>query len=499
MSLGSVLSIARGALSAHQTVIQTAGHNIANVETPGFTRQRVELSANFPQRLPFGSVGTGLKIDDVVRVRDQLLDVTYRQESAGAADAGFRRDLLASLEGILGEPSETGLSASMDAMWSAWSDFATQPTSQAARAVVLQRAQTVATTLNGFDSRIGDLRGQTTLRLSSTLTSLNALADSIAKLNGQIVSAEVGGNQAPDLRDQRDRALDALSKLGEVRVMEGPSGAQQVLLGNNLVVDGIHAKQFQIAVDTGTTTAIAMVGDPARPLKSFGGSVAGMVDFLNGGLRETQDRLDALANGLARAVNEVHAVGKAPGDPTRAVFVDRTDNSFVAAGDPFRRPSVSPGTVTARTIGVNARLLDDASRLAASSDATGRPADNDVALAMAALRTASTVRVANGGAPVTVTVAHRLPGQATPDVTTSLGEHYRAAASSIGTQAKDARGSAEVREALAAQAEQRRQSYGGVNLDEELTQLMRAQQAYAAAAKVISAADEMMQTLVQMI
>ena len=504
MSLGSVLSVARQALAVQQNVIQTAGHNIANAETPGYSRQRVELSAMHPQTLPYGTVGTGVQVNDIRRSRDVLLDVTWRKEVGGSASAGLRRDLLSNIENVLGEPSETGLSAAMDAMWSAWSDLAASPTSAAARAVVVQRAGTVATTLNGFDQRLNDFRQQTGLRLTDTISQFNALAKQIAQVNGQIVSAEVSGNQAPDLRDQRDLLIDQMAQLGDVRVFEAENGSAQVLVGNNLVVDGVTAKEFRIAAPrdaTDISVNIALVGDPARPLLPFGGKIGEMVSVLNGSLRDTQDRLDALATTLARAVNAVHGAGAdANGDPAGALFVDKGSNTFDPTGDPFRLPTVTPGTITARTIGIRAAIQTNPQLLATTSSAT-RPADNDVALAMAALRTNASVTVANGAPPLTVTVTHLLRGQdpARPTTTVSLGEHYRAAASSLGTQVRDATSEATVRQTLADQADQRRAAMSGVNMDEELTTLMRAQQAYAAAAKVVAAADEMMQTLVQMI
>ena len=506
MSLGSVLSVARQALAVQQNIIQTAGHNIANAETPGFSRQRVEVSAMYPQILPAGTVGTGVQVDDIRRSRDVLLDVTWRREAGGSASASLRRDLLSNVEGVLGEPSETGLSAAMDAMWSAWSDLAAAPTSAAARAVVVQRAGTVATTLNGFDQRLGDFRQQTQLRLTDTISQLNALAGQIAQVNGQIVSAEVSGNQAPDLRDRRDLLVDQMAQLGDVRVFEAPNGSAQVLVGNNLVVDGVTAKEFRIAAprdSSDISVNIATVGDAARPLLPFGGRIGEMVNVLNGSLRDTQDRLDALATALARSVNAVHAAGvDANGAPAERFFVDRGSDTFEVTGDPFRLPTVLPGTITARTIGVRRAVQADPSLVATTSGAT-RPADNDVALAMAALRTSSVVTLPNATPPRTVRTDHQLRGQPAPDPSrppaATLGEHYRAAASSLGTQVRDATSEAAVRQTLVDQADQRRAAMSGVNMDEELTTLMRAQQAYAAAAKVVSAADEMMQTLVAMI
>jgi flagellar hook-associated protein 1 FlgK len=367
--------------------------------------------------------------------------------------------------------------------------------------VVVQRAQAVASTLNGFDQRLGDVRQQTSLRLTDSIAQLNGWAEQIAQLNRQIVSAEVSGNQAPDLRDQRDLLVDRLAQLGEVRVFEAPNGSAQVLLGNNLVVDGAVAQRFRVATDTGLRTEIALEGDPARPLQSLGGALAQTLDVLNSGLRDTQDRIDALANALARAVNAVHAAGvDATGAPAGPLFVDRTTDTFDAAGDAFRANGPLGGTVTARTIGVRLAVQRDPRLLAATSGAA-RPADNDVALAMAALRDGATVTVGNATPPVTVRVELILRGQsaAAPTRGIALGEHYRSAASVLGTQVRDATSEAAVRQTLADQAEARRTATSGVNLDEELTTMMRAQQAYAAAAKVVSAADEMMQVLVAMV
>lgn len=505
MSLGSVLSIARQAMSVQQNIIQTAGHNISNVETPGFSRQRVDTSAMFPQVFSFGAVGTGVQVDNVRRMRDELLDVTWRKETGGASAAGLRKELLSSIEQVLGEPSDTGLSAAMDAMWSSWSDLASTPTSAAARAVVVQRAQAVASQLNGFDQRLEDIRNQSALRLTDSVSQINALADQIAQVNTQVVSAEVSGNQAPDLRDQRDRLIDQLSALGDVRVFIDARGSAQVLLGSTVVVDGSRAQQLRIAApldETDITTGLALVSDPARKLLPIGGKVGEMVNVLNGSLRDTQDRLDALATTLARAVNAVHAVGvDATGQAGVPIFVDRGNDAFDPTGDPFLLPRPNPGTVTARTIGVNTAILANNQRLAASSGAD-RPADNDVALAMAALRSNASVTVANANPPVApIVVRHLLRGQAVASPTTgiTLGEHYRAAASALGTQVRDAISDTTVRETLVRQVDARRASASGVNMDEELTNLMRAQQAYAAAAKVVSAADEMMQVLTQMI
>lgn len=502
MSLSSILSVARTALNYQQAVIQTAGHNIANAETEGYSRQRVDGQAATPQYFSYGTIGTGVSIDDIRRARDGLLDVSYRQEASGYGAASLRQELLSSVEGILGEPSEDGLAGAMDAFWSSWSELASAPTSEAARSVVQQRAQNVVSQLNGFDQRLSDLRGQTRIRLDNALTELNGLAGQIAQLNGRIVEAEVGGKMANDLRDQRDLAIDRLSKLGDVRVLPQSDGAVAVLLGNNTIVDGVHAEQLRVAEGTGGMLQLASSRSPADPLLPVGGALQTMLQFQNVELAETQERLDAIANTLARTVNAVHTLGNdgTADTPYLNFFVDKASDTYLA-GDPFATPPAE-GVVTARNIGVASAIQRDPTRIASTSSLANRPADNDVALVLAGMRTAKTIVL--GGvtlATVDFTTVDRTttPAGRRTSAPGTFADYYRSTTSGLAAQVKDAESTATVRKTLTEQADQRRASVSGVNIDEEMTTLMRAQQAYAAAAKVISAADEMMQTLIGII
>lgn len=507
MSLGSVLGTARSALAAQQVVIDTAGHNIANAQTAGYSRQRVELDAGTPQRLTYGMVGGGVQVAEITRARDQLLDTSVRQEAGGESAATQRQSLLGSVEGILGEPSDTGLAAAMDAFWSGWSDLAAQPSSGAAKAVVVQRGAAAATMLNQFDRRLTDLRTQTTDALDNSLVDANGLAKQIADLNGRIVTDEAGGHQSNDLRDARDAAVDKLAALGAVRALPKADGSVQVTFGSYALVDGARARQLQRTTDVDGTVALAFTDQPDHALQAAGGSTQGMIDFLNGGMQGVQDRIDALANTLAGAVNQVVAQGKdASGAAAAPFFVSVKDGLFSAAADPFASPT-APGTVTARTIRVNAALTADASGLPTSSSAQ-RPRDNDLALAIAGLRTSPTTTL--GGVTVSFTVPDRgkpaitangttAPAKAASTGPTTFADFYNAAVTGVGVQVKAATDDAQVRTTLADQARTRRQSVTGVNTDEELTNLMQAQQAYAAAAKIVTAVDEMMKTLVEMI
>src|SRR5688572_10617755 len=137
MSIGSILNTAREAMRAHQTAVQIASQNIANAQTEGYSRQRVDLQAALPTVFPYGSVGTGVDIAGITRARDSLLDFAYRSDFSGSRMADTTASALAQIQSVFGEPSDTGLRAALDEFWSAWNDLAGDPTNTSAKAVVI--------------------------------------------------------------------------------------------------------------------------------------------------------------------------------------------------------------------------------------------------------------------------------------------------------------------------------------------------------------------------
>ena len=485
MSIGSIFSIARTAMGAQQAIIQVAGHNIANAETEGYSRQISTLVPNRPERWEGGTVGTGVVLDRIERARDQTLDAAYRSESSDASAFGMRRDLLATVEEVLGEPSDDGLASQLDAFWGAWSDLASNPSSAAARSVVQQRGGIVASTLNAFDTRFKELREQTRLQLSNSVQELNGLAEQIASLNARLVEAEAGGRVSNDLRDARDMAIDKMSKFGDVRVIPSPDHSVQVLLGANSIVDGSRTRPLSLHEDASGAMSLRFPRT-TEPLLPVGGSTTAMIRFLNEDLADATGRLDAMAQGLVGAVNTAHRLGQtfdASGVATAA-------GDFFHPGevDPAAPPALLPVTAASIRLSDAVRASPTAIAASAASPSPGNvagPGNNEVALRLATLRTAV----------------------ATVSFTTSAGTteaggfaaFYRDMTGRLGTEVKDATDSATVHETLADNSVRRRTSVSGVNVDEELTTLMRAQQAYAAAAKVISIAEELLRTVVEMV
>ncbi len=482
MSSG-LLSIARTALLTHQSAIQTISQNIANAETPGYSRQEAVLVANTPVRMSYGNVGTGVHVETIIRKRDILLDDSYRSASTLAGSAEMRRDLMGQVESVFGEPSDAGMGSALDAFWGSWSDLAASPGSVSARAVVQQRGRQVAQLFNEYDTQLTQQRNSTLERLQNTVSSINSIAAQVAELNTRIVTSESNGDTNNELRDLRDMKLDELSKIAGTRVVPQSNGSTSVLIGNSTLVQGDTARPLTLKLEVPNpmpATPLADVnvriqlGTSLDRLAPVAGELASIVEVLNVDIPGARSRLDAMAAQFATAVNTIHTTGY--------TFSGNTVPG-TAAGNFFDAGTVS-NPVTAATIRMDSAVLNDPLKIAASSNANG-PTDNSLAQSLAGLRL--TDNTVNWTSSTGVTETGSFLG------------FFRSMVTRIGIDTAAATDNATVYRNLADQSDARRQSVSGVSTDEELVNMMRVQQSYQAATKMIKAADDMMQTLLSLV
>lgn len=491
MSLGSILSVARGAIFAHQTASQVAAQNIANVSTEGYSRQRAELTTGMAMQFPYGSIGTGVVVNGITRMRSEALDVNYRRQSAGLAGATVRQDVLTEVQGIFGEPQDQGLADALDKFWSSWSDLANSPGNGPAQAVVRQRGANLASMLNQYASRLGETTSNTAATLQSNVDTANQLAAHVASLNDEITAAESGGRQAPDLRDERDRTADQLAKLTGARAMPQANGTYSIVIGGTTIVDASVARPLRLA-KIGAAYGV-QVGASPDALQSLDGEAGAMVRLLNTDLPAIGGKLDALAKGLVDGVNYVHEQGW-----TAAGEALQTSRGVATNWDPTLGPTgpgiefFEPSKVNAATITLSADVLADASVIASGVTQNG-PGDNSLALRMAALRDGTGMQTLSGSLGANPIVG------ANVQASTSYAEFYRGIVTQLGLDTSAAGTEFSSADALTSQAATRREQVSGVSMDEELTNLMRNQQAFAAAAKLVTTVDEMMQTVLQMV
>ena len=491
MSLGSILSVARGAIFAHQTASAVVAQNIANAETEGYSRQRANLITGIPTQMPYGAIGTGVVVSGVTRMRSEALDVNYRSQASGLAGATVRQDVLTEVQGIFGEPQDQGLADALDKFWSAWSDLSNSPSNGPAQAVVRQRGANLSAMLNQYASRLTEVTTNTAATLQSNITTANQLATQVASLNDEITSAESGGVQAPDLRDQRDRVADQLAKLTGARAMSQANGTYSIVIGGTTIVDGSNARPMSVS-KTGNTYGVT-VGTSPDAVQALGGEAGAMVTLLNTDLPAVGGKLDALAKGLVDGVNYLHRQGwTAAGEQlqtARGVTMN-WDPTLGATGPGIDFFDASH--VDAASIALSADVLADSSVIASGITQNG-PADNSLALQMAALRDGTGMQSLSGSLGSNPIVGSNVSS------TTSYAEFYRGVVTQLGLDTAAASTAFSASDALTSQAATRREQVFGVSMDEELTNLMRHQQAFSAAAKLVSTVDEMMQTVLEMV
>ncbi|MBX6365035.1 MAG: flagellar hook-associated protein FlgK [Gemmatimonadetes bacterium] len=463
MSLGGILSIARSALIAQQGAMQVASHNIANAQTEGYTAQRANLVAAPSLTTAAGTVGTGVLLQGVTHSRDLFLDASYREEAAEAAGWATREDLLGRVETIFGEPSDNGLASAMDAFFSAWSDVASRPASASARAVVIERGAQLAAEFRQRSAALQQLGADIQTRLENSIDRLNTLAAQVADLNHRIVALESDGTTASDLRDARDRALDEMSTIVPLQIVERGDGSIAANVNGFTLVEGSGAARFEV---DSTAGAFSIKTASGSTVTGVGGAVGAMLDTLNVDLVGARSQLDTLAASLADAVNTQHRNGVS--------LSQKTGLDFFASG--------GAAAIDASNITISPDITGPDDVAAGTGDTSTTPptylaGNNNVALALSQLRDLA---------------QPALSGK-------SFGDYYTDTVSDVGLAVAAARDAAEVHQTLAEQADNRRAAVSGVSTDEELTRLIQAQSAYAAAARVVTAANEMIQSVLDMV
>lgn len=446
MSISSLTNIAQSALLAQETAIQVTGQNIANAQTPGYSRQRLALSASTPNNTPNGVLGTGVSITSITRSRDALLDQQYRTQSAPSSSYQERSTLLGQIQDVYGEPSTTGLASTMDNFFNSWSELASNPADASAKAVVQQAGAQLASTFNNYATQLSNIAANTRTGLTDSIAQVNALTSQIASMNAQIVGASSSGASPNDLMDQRDTLLDQLSQMVSITVSGNKNGSDQVDIGGIQLVNGTAATSLSI----GSGVPLTISTGNGDVLPSVGGQIGAMITVANVDLPAAQNGLDALASSIITDVNTQHAAGWSPPAGTGVDFFD-----------------ASPANATAQNMRLSATVAADPSTIATGTTANAA-GDNSIALAIAGLQ-------------------HFSPSAAS----NSFSGAYTSLVTSVANAKNASDSSSTVYQTLQQQANTQRQSMSGVNTDEELTSMIAQQQAYVAAAKLVETIQAM--------
>lgn len=214
----STLNTAKSGMNVSQVAIQTTSHNISNINTPGYSRQRVNQSASSPYSMPgknsnfgAGQIGTGAQIDDVTRIRNSFYDYQYRSESHQYGNTSVKYEYFKNIEGIFNEPSDTAISSSLNSFFNSWSELSKDPQSSGVKSVVIENGKYLSNSINSAFKRLESLEEGLDKQSEYIMDEVNSMLSQLDKLEKNIKIIQGSGKSPNDFLDQRDQLLDNLS------------------------------------------------------------------------------------------------------------------------------------------------------------------------------------------------------------------------------------------------------------------------------------------------
>jgi flagellar hook-associated protein 1 FlgK len=476
-TLNNILNTGMSALRTHQVGLNVTGNNIANVNTPGYSRQRAELTPG----LTVNGLGTGVEFGALTRARDFVLDRQHRFEAGQLGKIEFQESAMSTIEAIFtevagGGSTETGaifnqssgaaLSGAFSRFFNGLQDLANNPESQANRAAVREEGSLLTEQFHRMDAQLSLMREDLESEFKTTVDRVNKLTTEIARLNTRILAdkqdtASIAGN----LDDERDRLVDELATLMDISAKEQSDGTYTVTGGIGagiLLVDKALSSELAVTslVRDGAIVSDLVIADNGARIEVNAGRLAGILDARDNKLTSFQDTLNEVARVFVDRFNIQHTSGFGLDGSSSNLFFDA-------------------GSVSARTIRVAETILTNVDKIATASPNPTNPSisagtgDGSNALALSDVRLE---RLFGGG-------------------TQTVEEFYSDFIGEIGAEAKHVFTLGESQRLVLDQVNSRRENLRGVSINEEAAQLIIFQRAYQAAARMVSVADQMMQSI----
>jgi flagellar hook-associated protein 1 FlgK len=558
MSLFSSLNVATRALHASQTAIDITGQNIANANTEGYSRKRVNLEPDSRHDNAFGEIGMGVDVVGITRIRDAFIDQQVYEQLGDKGMLATLDDAMERLENLFQEPSDVGLNATLSGFFDSWQDLANNPGDLSAREAVKASAVRVIDLLNSLSIDMGRYRTNMDDLLGKKVTEANDLMRRIDALNTEIATVEARpGQVAADTRDMRDLAVRRLSEILDVRAIEDEQGRVSISTGGTLLVGPSRWNKLEVfgttrvdANGSEVPTIGVRLADGKRVLEPNGGVIKGILEVKDNLVPAYQNNLDMLAKSLVKEVNDIHRTGFTLSQHNGIEFFDpnsttaltirlsdgvKNDSKNIAAASgqttvPVSEtppagipdPLVSP-TLDLTTLNPQYRYLTDGT-LRVTLNGTGEvlregagedyivdyvrgtvtflnyakfAAGDSVTLDF---RHSQTAFPGNGDGSNALTIARlRQRSVMAPDplgnATQSLSSFYNSFVGALGIGRNQIRDEAEAKEFLIAQMDAEQASISGVSMDEEMINLVKYQHSYQAAARIISTVNQMLDVL----
>jgi flagellar hook-associated protein 1 FlgK len=345
MGLNSSLQIGKSGLLANQQAVQVASNNLANMATPGYRKQRVEMVALADQQLQRGVfIGTGVQVRDVTRQVNEALESRLRGSLSDSAAARTHQDLLEQVEAIQNELSDVDLSSRLSSYFNAWSELAGNPQDPSLRTLVVEEAGSLAAFVQSMRSEYTQLRSQVDARLEGTVGEVDSLLTKIQNVNTAIVTAEGGAGEAHGLRDEQGLLLEQLSQYLDISTVVTPNGTADVYVGSlPLIINGqSRGVEFRQRSEDGIILTDVVIADDQSTLDFAGGELGALTDFRKNGLPGQIDTLDQFANQLIFQTNKLHTSGQGLTGRDRFTATNAVADTTVALTDPLTELKHTP-------------------------------------------------------------------------------------------------------------------------------------------------------------
>ena len=452
-----------------QNALQTVSHNVANKDTEGYSRQRVEIKAATPYgtRLRYGQ---GAYTGAITRVNDAHLEKQIAAEMNKLAMAQAQGAALGRLEDVMNEQQESGVHKKIGNFFNSWRELSNNPENFALRQQVKDSAYEMTKAFKDLNDNLGGIISDADFQLAVKIGEVNEITKEIADLNQKIQQVEIHAREANDERDRRDLLVKKLSSLVNISAAEGDGGILTITAGRTAVlVSGYQQRDLfvnTVADENGKNPSLRVLyrstkkGTPHDVTNQFdSGAIGGLISVRDSVVGDLINKVNLMGYTIASEVNEAHRAG--------------FDRYSGAGGDFF----IMPDEVSefSNSIDINPYIRKDVGRIAAGA-ATHSPGDNRVANIISMLQYKKVFA----------------------DGTSSLDDFYGAMVGEVGILAAKANGSVEAVGSNLNNLEKLRESISGVSLDEEAAKMIEYQKAYDASARLIRTADEMMQTVLNL-
>jgi flagellar hook-associated protein 1 FlgK len=316
MGLDGLLDIGKSALSSAQQALTVTGQNVANVNTPGYSRQEAVLTERSPVNGSPGQVGTGVQVTQIRRIVDSFINRELTSSNAVLGQLNISNDQLSQIQNIFGDSNNQGIGTQLTEFFKSLQDVASSPSEVTPRSVLLAKADFLTSGFNQVAGELSARRSSVNDQVKQTITEINSLTTQVADLNSKIVSAEMTGQNANDLRDQRDQAINDLAQRIDISVIDGGNGALSVFVGRGQVVVENNVSRNLVAVESPDNGGLVNVQYDMGNTKSSnisplisGGRLGGLLNIRDTIIPGLQASFDKLSASLVNEVNQIHRQG----------------------------------------------------------------------------------------------------------------------------------------------------------------------------------------------